>query len=128
MPVKYRFVGMKAHDDKLKSIIIRKWRFAFFTQDEGIPEIAKRQLHIDQTNRDRQDGVKKNTFESSDLAHAKFSIIFNKKMQNKLPPEIREIAPKYPIDYVLSDVYYVIQDKKMFINFFSEIKKKETRI
>lgn len=125
MPVKYRFVGMKAHDDKIKSIIVRKWRFAYFTQDETIPEIARRQSKIDQYNRERQDGVKKNTFESSDLAHAEYNIIFNKKMQDKLPKEIRESAPKYPTEYVLSDVYYVIQDKKMFINFFSKIEKKE---
>jgi len=127
MPVKYRFVGMKALDDKLKSVIIRKWRFAYSTQDENIPEIAKRQLGIDKKNLERQDGVKLNAFEGG-LAHASFDIIFNKKMAEKIPVEIRESAPKYPTQYVLTDVYYVIQDKKMFINFFSSIEKKENKI
>jgi len=126
MPV-YRIVGVKAQDDKIKTLTIRKQSLAYSTRDISVPEIATKQERIDKKNIERQEDIKLNAFESG-LAHAKLHVVFNKKMQDKLPIEIKNMAPKYPREIVLTDVYYVVQDDRLFVNFFSSIELKELRV
>ena len=115
-------IKLKAQDDKLNSLIIEKWRYSYLTRDPKLPEIVEKQAKADKKYAEKYAGDPSPFTPSRPVSSLK--VVFSKKMQEKLPEEIKEMLPKFPKKLVASSVLYNIKDNVMFVNFFTEIKVK----
>lgn len=116
-------IKVKANDAKFSELIIKKWRYSFLTHDERVEGLAERNKELVKRNAEKYSG------ESSPFTptagKAKKDVIFSKKAMEKVPQEIKDMLPKWPVEIVLKNVYYNIADGKLFINFFSDIELKK---
>lgn len=115
-------IKLKAQDDKLNSLDIEKWRYTYLTRDVKLPEVVERQAKADKKYGEKYAGDPSPFIPSRPIG--KLKVVFSKKMQEKLPQEIKEMLPKWPTKLVASNVLYNIKDDVMFINFFSDIRIK----
>ena len=113
-------VKIKGQDDKLNSLVIEKWRYVYLTRDSKLPDVVEKQKRADKRYAEKYSGESSPFTPSRPMSNLK--VVFSKKMQEKLPQEIREMLPKWPTKLVVSNVLFNIKDGVMFINFFSDIK------
>lgn len=113
-------IKLKAQDDKLNSLVIEKWRYTYLTRDPKLPEIVKSQAKADKKYGEKYAGDPSPFIPSRPVSNLK--VVFSRKMQEKLPQEIKEMLPKWSTKLLVSNVLYNIKNDVMFINFFTDIK------
>ena len=126
--MKYRYAGFKAQDAKLSQITIRKWRESFYCVDKAIGYIADKQQKIDEKYRAKGENDGSPSPYVKGPKQFKLPVFFGPKAVANLTDQAKGITPKYPVEFIVSDVYYAIVDGKLFINFMSDIKLKDVTI
>jgi hypothetical protein len=114
---------LKGIDAKLSELIIKKWRYTFLTNDERVEGLAERNEELRKRNAEKYSGDP--SYYNPRAGQAKKDVVFSKKAAEKLPQEVKDMLPKWPVEIILKNVYYNISDGKLFINFFSDIEVKK---
>jgi hypothetical protein len=114
-------IKLKSQDEKLKQLKIMQWGKRFYTLDEQIPGIKEKNQVLLERNTKEYAG-EQSPF-TPNAKKASRDVIFGSKMKEKdVIKTINMFSPRSPRELIVSDVYYTISDKIVFINFFTDIK------